>query len=259
MAITDLPSFKTYCLSMLGEGVTKVNVSIEQLDNAVEDAIALFNERHYDGNFKTYIKYTVTAADIIANTTDVVMETTNNFRPSSIQLPSSVMRVNNLISLKSANVFSTEWRLELNAIQDLNMSDGSLNTYLMQQDRLEQLRGIFQKGSLLRFRKEDNTLSIDVDWGNEIKEDDVIVIDATIKTDVVNSSNLLNDVWLKKYATSLIKKIWAQNLIKFEGVSLVGGVKINGRAIYEDATNEILTLEEELNSTYSDPLTFFMA
>ena len=48
-----------------------------------------------------------------------------------------------------------------------------------------------------------------------------------------------NHKFLKTYVTALIKKQWGQNMSKFEGMQLPGGVTISGRQIYEDAKEEI--------------------
>ena len=67
------------------------------------------------------------------------------------------------------------------------------------------------------------------------------------KIDPTQFTDVYNDVWLKKYVTALIKKQWGQNLSKFEGVQLPGGVTLQGRQILEDANTEIEKLEEQSN------------
>jgi hypothetical protein len=64
---------------------------------------------------------------------------------------------------------------------------------------------------------------------------------------------LWNSSWLKSYATALVKKQWAQNLKKFEGVSMPGGVTLNGQQIYDDAEAELEKLGEDLELKYSFP------
>lgn len=258
MAITDLETFKTACLVSLGQPVIKINVATEQIDQAIDDAVMMFNERHYKGSFTTFFKYTVTAADISRNTADEVVVGDTGQRPSYIPLPDSVMTINKLIYLNtSSSVFSYEWQLNAKTIMDISRS-GSLQTYLLNQDKLEQLQNMFSKLDAIRFNHENNQLYIDVDWGKDIKEGDVIVCEAVIKTDVLNSVKLLNDTWFKKYTTSLIKKYWGQNLSKFEGMQMPGGIQLNGRQILDDAINEITILEEQLLNSYELPVDFFM-
>jgi hypothetical protein len=58
---------------------------------------------------------------------------------------------------------------------------------------------------------------------------------------------------LKRYFTALCKKQWGQNLIKFQGVQLPGGVQLNGRQIYDDGVKEIEELRSKMSSDYEMP------
>ena len=48
------------------------------------------------------------------------------------------------------------------------------------------------------------------------------------------------------------------NLIKFEGMQLPGGVILNGRQIYDDATGEIEALRERIRMEHELPPDFFI-
>jgi hypothetical protein len=63
---------------------------------------------------------------------------------------------------------------------------------------------------------------------------------------------------LKKYATALVKKQWGQNLSKFEGIALPGGVTLNSTKILDEATQEIEKLEEESRNNYELPLDYMI-
>jgi hypothetical protein len=58
---------------------------------------------------------------------------------------------------------------------------------------------------------------------------------------------------LKKYTTALIKKQWGQNLIKFQGVKLPGGIELNGRQLYDDAMKELQQIEDDMMLKYELP------
>jgi hypothetical protein len=66
-------------------------------------------------------------------------------------------------------------------------------------------------------------------------------------------SRVWNDSFLKRYLVALIKKQWGQNLIKFQGVKLPGGIEFNGREIYEDGVREVDKIREEMSSYYELP------
>ena len=99
----------------------------------------------------------------------------------------------------------------------------------------------------IRFNKAQNRLYLDMDWSNAVTSGEYIIIDCYRKIDPTQFTDVYNDVWLKKYVTALIKKQWGQNLSKFEGVQLPGGVTLQGRQILEDANTEIEKLEEQSN------------
>ena len=69
-------------------------------------------------------------------------------------------------------------------------------------------------------------------------------------------TDVYNDYYLKKYLTALIKQQWGQNLIKFEGMQMPGGVTFNGRQIYDDATADLEKLVEEARLNWEEPIDF---
>ena len=71
--------------------------------------------------------------------------------------------------------------------------------------------------------------------------------------DPENFSQVYNDSFLKRYCTAMIKKQWGQNLIKFRGVKLPGGIEFNGREIYQDGVQEVNEIREQMSSTYELP------
>ena len=62
-----------------------------------------------------------------------------------------------------------------------------------------------------------------------------------------------NDQFLKQYCVALFKRQWGQNLLKFGGVKLPGGIELNGRQIYDDGQRDIDFIMERMSSTYELP------
>ena len=104
----------------------------------------------------------------------------------------------------------------------------------------------------IRFNKKQNRLYLDIDY-NGLSEGDFIVIDCHRILDPTTYTQVFNDSFLKRYLTSLIKRQWGQNLIKFKGVKLPGGIELNGREIYDDALRELQMIKEEMSTTYELP------
>ena len=117
---------------------------------------------------------------------------------------------------------------------------------------LEDLSRLITPDVQIRFNKKQHRLYMDIDW-KQFSEDQFIVLDCYRAVNPADFASVYNDFWLKKYVTSLIKKQWGQNLIKFQGVLLPGGVQLNGRQIYDDAMAELEVLEQELKTEYEMP------
>ena len=92
-----------------------------------------------------------------------------------------------------------------------------------------------------------------MDWNNDVTADEYIVIDCYRKLDPTTYTDVYNDMYLKRYATSLIKKQWGANLSKFNGVAMLGGVTMNGEQIYTQAIEEITRLEEQIQLAFELP------
>ena len=116
---------------------------------------------------------------------------------------------------------------------------------------LDFLQHILIGESPIRFNQHQNRLYIDADWKEDfVGGEDYIVIHCWRKLDPTTYTDIYDDIFLKRYATALIKKQWGANLSKFEGVALLGGVTMNGATIYSQADEEIQRLEEEIKLAY---------
>jgi hypothetical protein len=107
----------------------------------------------------------------------------------------------------------------------------------------------------LRFNRHINRLYIDMSWSTKVVLGEYIIIEAYKKIDPDTFTDVYNDRFLQKYCTAQIKKQWGENLKKFEGMTMPGGITFNGQKIWDEATDEIQALEAEVISTYSLPVT----
>ena len=262
-----------YCLRKLGAPVLEINVAEEQVEDLVDDAIQLFNERHFDGVYQTYLKYEITQQDIdrgrakgisgvgVASTsvtTNIVgTATTFNYYENSnyLQVPSHVVGVNKVFQFEGSNsiasgMFSIKYQLFLNDIYYWGSTE--LLTYSMVKTYLEDINFLLTTQKQIRFNKRQDRLYMDIDWSS-LTVGQYLVIDCYRMMNPNDYSKVWNDSFLKPYLTSLIKRQWGQNLIKFQGVKLPGGIELNGRQLYDDAQREIETIIEKMSSTYELP------
>lgn len=254
-----------YCLRRLGAPVLEINVDDDQIDDLVDDALQYFQERHFDGVERMYLKYQITQSDIdrgrasakppvgpgiVTSSAVSTSGTTHNWYESSnyIQVPDSVIGIENVwkfdTSSISSGMFSIKYQLFLNDLYYFNSVE--LLQYSMVKSYLSDIDFLLTTDKQLRFNKRQNRLYMDIEWGAQTAGN-FIVLDCYRILNPNEFTKVYNDSFLKKYLTSLIKKQWGQNLIKFRGVKLPGGIELNGREIYDDAVREI----EELKSVMS--------
>jgi hypothetical protein len=260
-----------YCLRKLGAPVLEVNVDDEQIDDLVDDAIQYFNERHYDGVEKMYLKYKITSDDVargraqgtdgvgIVTTTGTstgIAATTFNFYETSnfIQVPDSVIGIERIFKFDTSSIsggmFSIKYQLFLNDLYYFNSVE--LLQYSMVKSYLEDIDFLLTTDKQVRFNKRQDRLYLDIDWGSQAA-DEFIVIECYRALDPASFTQIYNDSFLKKYLTSLIKRQWGQNLIKFNGVKLPGGIELNGRQLYEDAERELEDIKQRMTMEYEIP------
>ena len=249
MAIpTTRDTYIDYCKRALGDPVIEINVDEDQIDDRVDQALEYYREFHADSMLRTYIKHEVTAADI-----------TNKF----IAMPANVLQVKRVLpfrlSTQSNTMFDVKYQLMLHDITNMTSFLGDVG-YFSQIQQYTQLLDMTLNGHPQHdYSYHQQRVYIHGDFEDEtLKEGKFIVIEALIKIDENAHTSVWNDKWLKLYGTQLIKQQWGANLIKFSGMQLPGGVTMNGDAIYESATQEILRLQEELRLEQEDPVSFFI-
>ena len=263
-----------YCLRRLGAPVLEINVDDDQIDDLVDDALQYFQERHFDGVERMYLKYQITEEDLnrgrAKNTTGVGIvttsatstsisgygTTTSQFYETSnfIQVPDSVIGVEKIFKFDTSSIsggmFSIKYQLFLNDLYYFNSVE--LLQYAMTKTYLEDIDYLLTTDKQVRFNKRQDRLYLDIDWGSQ-SAGDFIIIDCYRILDPTTFTGVYNDSFLKKYLTSLIKRQWGQNLIKFGGVKLPGGIELNGRQLYDDAEKELAEIQSRMALDYELP------
>jgi len=265
-----------YCRRQLGAPVLEINVADEQVDDIIDDAVQYFQERHFDGVAQTYLKYKITQDDIdrgrasmesgkkqtgITTTTataDIAgTDVTFTYYENSnfLQIPPSVIGVTKIYHFDGTNtmtnnMFSVKYQMFLNDIYYWGATE--LLTYAMTKTYLEDINFLLTTEKQIRFNKRMDRLYLDIDWGS-VSKNDYLVIDCFSQLNPDDYGRVWNDSFLKKYTTALLKRQWGQNLLKFQGVKLPGGVELNGRQIYDDAEKDLEIIREQMSNTYELP------
>lgn len=237
MLPTDRQSFADYCLRALGDQVTQINVSPDQVSDRIDESLNFFYEWHDEATEKQYYSYQVQAADI------------NN---RYLTLPSNIISVNYMfpigLGLSSNNMFNIRYQLLLNDLA--NISSMQLAPYVQIFQNLQLIEEILIGQTPITFNKHKNRVNILANWQN-VNVGDYLVLECYAKIDPVTNPSIWTNRWLLSYATALLKRQWGGNLIKFKELNLIGGQQFNGERILNDAQKEILKLEEDCKSMYS--------
>lgn len=238
---TTREELKQYCLRRLGSPVIDINVDDEQLEDRIDDALQYYRDYHFDGTERYYLSVQVTAQD-----------KTNKY----ITLPEDVVGIVDVFSMGSAfstnNLFNVRYQFFLNDMY--NITTQNITPYVMAMRHIETLQEVFSGKKPLRFNRHQDKVYIDMDWQNNIVDGEYIVLDVyrTIDPDVY--TDMWSDIWLQRYATALFKRQWGENLKKFNGLQMPGGLTFNGQQIWDEATEEIKQIEAEMINSYSLPV-----
>ena len=264
-----------YAKRQLGAPVLEINVADEQISDLLDDAFQFWNERHYDGVVKMPMKYQFTDDDISRGNGTVGIVTTTVTQPAStgigttagadatfkfeensnyIKMPDSIIGVNKIYRFDGSNtmtnnMFSVKYQLFLNDVYYFDSLE--LLTYAMTKTKLEDIDFLLNTEKQIRYNIRQDRLYLDIDWSS-VSLNDYIIIDCWRILDPSDSTKVYNDRFLKRYFTALLKRQWGQNLIKFQGVKLPGGIELNGRQMYDDAQLELDKIQERMTWDYEE-------
>ena len=264
-----------YCKRQLGAPVLEINVADEQIDDLVDDALQYFQERHFDGVTQTFLKYKITQDDInrgrarggsnnaagitTSTATSTIDGSSVNFsfeeNSNYLQVPPEIIGITKVFKFDGSNtvtnnMFSVKYQLFLNDIYYWGSTE--ILTYAMTKRYLEDIDFALSTDKFIRFNQRQDRLYLDFDWGSATA-DDYLIIDCYRMLDPNSYSRVWNDSFLKRYVTALVKRQWGQNLMKFQGVKLPGGIELNGRQIYDDAQRDLEVIREQMSNTYELP------
>lgn len=242
-------TLKAFCLRRLGAPVIEVNVSPEQIEDCIDDAIQFFQEFHGDATLRTYLKHLVTADDVL-----------NEYIP----LSNNIQMVTQLLPFSSTSsggtgMFSVQYQMRMNDIQNMTNFGGGLAYFEQMGGYLSLIDMVLNGTPQVTFQRMENKLYIHGEWWNsQIKVGDYLVAEVYQVVDPSTTTSIYNNIFIKNYTTALIKFRWGQNMSKFEGMQLPGGVTISGERILGEAQAEVERLEEKLRLEYEPGPDFFV-
>jgi len=319
MALSTRQQLQDYCLRRLGFPVVEINVDEDQVSDRIDDALQYFQEYHFDGVERTYVKHELTGSTLKLNLSvasnfnvgekitgatsgtsavvkgrdgnNIVVETstgdwtsaetitgaesgfsaalaTSNFYTKGdiengyIPIGNGIIGINRVFnfggttSLDTEDIFNIDYQFRLNDLYNLLGAD--MIYYSMVKQNLQSLEQILLSSRQIRWNRKTNRLYIDTDWETTFQIGNYVVAEAYAILDPETYTEVYDDMFLKKYATALIKRQWGENMKKFGGIQLPGGVTLNGKEIYDESIEEIRSIEQEMQLKYELPPSFMV-
>ena len=233
---------KEFCLRKLGKPVIEINIDDDQMEDRIDEALAYYHDYHFDGAEKTFLKHVVTADNKTNNYIDIT--------------DGNIIGIVNIFDIGDAtstnNLFNVRYQIALNDLYDLARYD--LVPYYMNMMNIRFIEEMLIGKQPLRYNRHINKLHIDMDWG-KVAVGNYLVAEVYSKIDPETYSDVYSDRWLLRYTTSLFKVQWGQNLSKFVGMTLPGGIQFNGDQIMQQGVEDKRNLEQEMISSFSLPVT----
>ena len=308
-----------YCLRELGHPVIEINVDDDQVSDRIDAALQYYQDYHYDGVERLYLKQQVTATRITLSTgnassfalgvtvtgsssgayatvcselnttsngtTLLVKGSTGNWTTGEtivgsngttaavvsvslgnvdrqyFELDDSIIGVRRVLPFSAVNtgqsyMWDISYQMRLNDMFDLLST--SIIYYEQVKSHLALIDQLLVGSKSFRFQRHQNRLYLDMSWNTDVSVGEYVIVECYKILDPNTWTDVYNDRFLKRYTTALIKKQWGNNLKKFAGIQMPGGVTLNGKEIYDEAVAEIEYLENEAQSTYVEPPDFMV-
>jgi hypothetical protein len=234
--------FKDYVLRKIGAPVIQINVSDEQIEDRIDEAISFWRDYHYAGSQLVYLKHQLTQEDI-----------DNGY----IEVPPQLLGVVRVFDLSSSistgsGMFNVTYQFVLNNINDI--MGYNVQNYYMSMQHIQFMQEVLVGRPLVRFNRNINRLYIDI-TKDLLVPGEYVIVEAYDIIDGETYTDVWNDRWLQNYASALIREQWGLNLTKFTNMQLVGGVQFNGEQILSEAKADRKEMEENAIQSLQ-PLTY---
>ena len=258
---TSKSELKEYALRRLGKPVLEINVSDDQCDDAIDYTLQKFQQFHYDGAERVYLKHKITQADLDrakdtndTTTTSVAGNSTWLESNTYIEIPQHILSIEGIFSFTdkgTANIFDIRYQMRLNDLYDFTSTQ--FYHYYMIQQHLGTIDFLLEGIKPTRYIATQNRLYLDMDWQADVLLDQYFVIKCWRALDPLTWTEIYDNMWVKDYVSAKIKKQWGSNMTKFQNVQMPGGVTLNGEMIYNDAVQELKDLDEQLRTEWETP------
>lgn len=228
--------FKEYCLRRLGWPVIEINVDDDQIEDRIDDALQFFQDYHFDGTEKIYMKHQFTQDDIDRRWI---------YCPEAINFVTGVFPWDD--SNSSVNMFDLRYQLRLHDLYDF--TSVSYVSYEITMQHLRTLNLLFSGTPQFRFNRHHNKLYLDIDWSRDADLGRYVIVECyrVMNPNSVSLTGTLSGTTGSKIINGT-GTIFDQELIEGDIVKLSDGREIQLHKITSPTTAE---LTKEITSDIS--------
>lgn len=238
---------KDYCLRQLGAPVIEINIADEQVEDRVDEALQYFSDYHFDGVERVFLKQQI-SQELIDDNSDGSQ--------GGIPISNDIISIVGVkpVTSSTTGIFDVRYQIMLNEVH--SFASAEILHYNITKQHLAELQFFLGMQTPIRYNRHMDRLFLDVDWDRYFKAGNYIIIECYKSLNPNTYTDVYNDLFIKRYLTQLIKRQWGQNLIKYSGVQLPGGVQFDGQKMYDDAQTALDKLEEDMLDKFSLPVDF---
>lgn len=233
--IATRADLKQYILECLGSPLIDINVTENQMDNMIDDAILYFQEYYWDGLKKGYYTHTVSAQEV----TSGVLTIPDYIYSVSYIVPIGLYGMNNL---RVADPLSPAYQLLYDALKPGAVGQGNLVFFEQVTQHMSMIQNLLVAQTRFSFNRLEGGVIIH-DKTN-LKENEILLMEVHATLDLTGPSKFWNERMFKQYCTAKTQKQWGINLSKYQGIQLPGGVTVDGDSMIAKANEEIQKIED---------------
>ena len=271
MSITTRQDFIDYTYRRLGAPVIQINVDAEQAEDRLDESLEYMHERHFDFNERAQFIVPVSSINIANKYFD-----TSNFgfavgaqgvtsastgitgywpAASDIRTITKVYKPSNTVG---DYMFDLRYQMTLFDFFGLyfnqgGLSQGPMASYMESMSYLQLINDVFNYPVSYTYTRTTNRLFLETEYA-KLVAGSYMMVEAYVQVNPEYYSKIWGDRIFQRHYSAMLKKQWAQNLMKYSGMPLPGGAQLNAGAMMADAIRELDAIEAMLLKTQELPV-----
>ena len=271
MAISTRQEFIDYTFRKLGAPVIQINVDPEQAEDRLDESLEYMHERHFDFNQRAQFVVPVSTTAVVnkyfdtstfgyAVGAEVVTSSETGltaYWPTATDIR-TITKIYSPSSVVGDYMFDLRYQMTLFDFFGLYFNQsgqpsGPMAAYTESMSYISLINDVFNYPHSYTFTRTTNRLFLETEW-SKLQAGSYLMVEAYVQINPEYYPSCWNDRIFQRHYAAVLKKQWAQNLMKFAGMPLPGGAQLNAGAMMQDAVRELEAIETLLLKTQELPV-----